>query len=86
MRSVPLNGSLYIKQKGINAYLRDKQACKTEGILSFKSLQYIKLEIRPGMTPLHTANNRKKRLTTIIHIKMQTILIDVTSVCLQPVR
>lgn len=37
MESIPLNESPYIKQGGVNDYLRDKQASKTEGNSIFQN-------------------------------------------------
>lgn len=66
----------------MNYYLRDKHADKTDGYTIYQNPSIDKTKIRPGMTPLY--EERKKRLSTIIYIKMQTKLIDVMSVCLQP--
>lgn len=66
----------------IRRYQKTNKQVKRKEILSFKILQWIKLEIRPGLTPLHTTKTSKKSLSTIIYIKMKTIFIDVTSVCL----
>lgn len=37
MESIPLNESPYIKKGGVNDYLRDKQASKTEGNSIFQN-------------------------------------------------
>lgn len=39
MGNVPLNESLHLKQEGVNDYLRDKQAGKTEGITIYQILE-----------------------------------------------
>lgn len=39
MGNVPLNESPHLKQEGVNEYLRDKHAGKTEGITIFQILE-----------------------------------------------
>lgn len=85
MESIPLNESPYIKQGGVNDYLRDKQASKTEENSIFQNPSIDETGDTSGYDTI-TTNTRKKRLPMIIYKKMQTILIDVTTVFLQPVR